>query len=253
VNSHPDGTSDRSSCRFLKQFWWVPVFYGMIGLVIFLQQRTHIELKEGTVLLVVLLLLPLIIPRLARLEYGGMKLELRELRNEVVETKHEVRKEVSGVREQYRHLSERLAKVVQKSEDYLKPQSLEISDEKARALRESINLSDQEVDLGLESLDPNLRVPAYIEMQVRARPQFVAKLIDSYWLEQLHARRYKQTRPMWQLLLATDFQTPDMSPTERQRARLLLTHTLEFFRSDSSIDPGNQCKIRIEQILQRLT
>jgi hypothetical protein len=128
-----------------------------------------IELKHDTIVLAVLLLVPLLLPRLTKLEYGGLKIEMQKLRDEVVDTKHEVRRDVFEAREQYRHLNDRLAKFVEKPADYLKPQSLSISDEKAQKIRESINLSDEEIEIGLTSLDPNLRVSAYIELQVRPR------------------------------------------------------------------------------------
>jgi hypothetical protein len=240
----------------LKQYWWVPLFYVIITLVLVVQGKFHFEFKQGSVFLVVLLLLPLLIPRLTKLEYGGLKIEMQKLRNEVVDTKHEVRKEVAEVRDQYRNLSDRLARFAEKSADYLKPQqSLSISDEKADELRKSINLSDEEIDIGLQSLDANLRVPAYIELQVRPRPRFLSELLDCFWLEQFYARRYNQTRPTWQLLVATErnLNVPEeIAQTERSRGKLLLKQALEFFRSEPKIDPGHQCKNRIEQMLSKL-
>jgi hypothetical protein len=239
----------------LRQYWWILAFYGVVIAVIVIQERIKVTVDQNTIILLVIFLLPFAFSRLSSLEYGGFKLELRELRNEVVETKQEVRREFSEVREGYRNLSDRLAQLAERSADYLKPQPLQLSDEKAEQMRRTINLPDEEIELGLHSLDPNLRIPAYIELQVRPRKRFFHQILDSFWLEQLLARRQKETRPLWQLLVAVGSllrEFPDLSETDKGRARLMLQHTVEFLKSDDTVDPGKQCERRTELLLSEL-
>ena len=238
--------------NMIKRIWWIPVFYLLILAAVWARKEYGLEVDTPSLLLILLVLLPLILPRLASLEYGGMKVELRELRNEVVETKQEVKKEVSDVREAYRQMSDRLAAMAERSADYLKPQPLSVSDQKATELRETINLSDEDVEAGLWSLDPNLRIPAYIELQVRPRRRLFAVLLDAVWLEQIHARRRLETRPLWQILVAINkalLKFGELSTEETERTLLVLRHLLEFLRSDERIDPGKQCETRTQKLL----
>lgn len=241
---------------FLKKYWGYIAFYVLITLVIWLQSRLDLSVNQNTILILALILVPILFSRLSSLEYGGVKLQLRELKNEVVETKQEVRREVFEVRENYRQLSEKLSRMAERSQTYRNPQPLNIADNIAQEMRRSINLSDEDIEAGLNSLDPNIRIPAYIQLQVEPRPPFLSKLLDCLWIEQFYARRKKETRPLWQLLVAIEKYKNQLDAAaaiqERERTRMMLEQTLVFLRSDGSIDLGGECKERLRLLIENM-
>ncbi len=62
--------------------------------------------------------------------------------------------------------------------------------------------TNEEVDLFLTSPDPNLRIIAYMQLQTRPDPSRLSGLADCFFLEGFLASREKETRPLWQLLVA---------------------------------------------------
>lgn len=232
----------------LRRYGWIGLFYTAIVGTIAIEKSLRLSIDQNTVLLLVLLAVPFLIPRIETLTYGKLRIELAKV-------KQEVGKEVSEVRDRYDELSERLAKLAEQSSSYLKEQPLYDSDLEAAKIRANVSLSDAEIDMALASIDPNLRLQAYFQLQVRPRPRFFDGLIDCYWLEQLLARRLKETRPMWQLLVATEvmLRLPEVLETEKQRAERLLRQTLDFLQGDASVDTGGECKRRIELILNALS
>jgi hypothetical protein len=240
--------------QWMKRFWWVGAYYLGVAAVILIQQRLKIAITQDTLVLIAVLLLPFVFTRLTKIEAGGMKFELRELKNEVIETKQQIRAEVAQVREGYQALSNRLTSL---AADYLKPQDLTTSDRKMSALRETVKLSDAEIVQALRSNVPDSRLPAYAELQVRPRRQLLRALLDCYSREKELALSSNETRPLWQLLVATDFWVRDFFPgspaADIEELRRILTEMLGFLRSNETIDPGRECRNRLEQILQTVS
>jgi hypothetical protein len=242
---------------YLKKHGWIFFYYSLILAVLLVQRGLSIELNVSTVLLIVLFAIPFLLPRLSSLEYGGLKVEMRDLKDEVRETKQNVTREVSEVRQDYKHLSAQLNELIPRSRDYLQPQPLRVSRKKIEAirndLRRSAPLSDEDLLEGLRSPDANARIAAYLELQVRPRANIATYLIDCFWLEQLEARRTNETRPLWQLLetiqecafLPSDPITPD----NLMRLELLMRHCLQFLESSATADGGGQCKARLRELL----
>jgi hypothetical protein len=244
--------------QWIKRFWWFGAYYIGVAAVIAIQQRLKIQITQDTIILVAVLLVPFVFSRLTKIEAGGMKFELRELRNEVIETKQQIRQEVAQVREGYQALSDRLTSLASSAADFLKPQDLMSSDEKMRALRKRLKLSDElsdeEIAQGLESGDPDYRIVAYAELQVRPQRQLLRALLDCYSREKELALRSHETRPLWQLLVATDtwlgsFQRGS-PPGDIEELRKVLADMLEFLKNNPTIDPGRQCRTRLELILR---
>jgi len=74
-------------------------------------------------------------------------------------------------------------------------------DEKGNTLIENL---EEEWQQALGSLDPNVKIPGYLELRIRPRQPFFEELLDCFWLEFVYSRRHPKhyTRPLWQLLKA---------------------------------------------------
>jgi len=233
--------------KVTARYGWVVLFYFLLITLLALE-RFIPEIEPSKFAVFILFVLPFVFTRLSRLKYGELEIDLRELSTQVAETRDSVKKS-------YDDLSERLAMVAKGASDYLSPQPLQVSDEKAQQLRETVHLTDEETSFGLRSLDANLRVPSYIELQVRPREKLVDELLDSCWLESFHSRRYKETRPLWQWLVAVGkaIDVGIVKNENHKRAEILLADLLVFMRSDERIDPGHQCEERTNMLLSDLT
>mgnify|MGYP006285897707 FL=1 len=235
--------------KWVEKHWWIALFYIAIISAVSLLKWLNVSLDQTTLIVIAIVLLPFIVQRLTEIEAGGVRVTLRELKNEVTETKQTVTQEVAAVREDYRQLSDHLTRAVEKASTYLKPQPLLISDHLAAEMRNTVNLTSVEVEQGLSSIDPNMRVPAYIELQVRPISQLSDQLIDCFLLEQWLARKQKETRPLWQLLVAVEKLITSSQVFDSDRVLFALNQTLHFLQSDDSIDPGKQCEKRIRHML----
>jgi hypothetical protein len=240
--------------QWIKRFWWFGAYYIGVGAVIAIQQRLKIEITQDTIILIAVALVPFVFTRLTKIEAGGMKFELRELRNEVIETKQEIRREVAQVREGYQALSDRLTSL---AADYLKPQDLMSSDAKMSALRETVKLSDEEIIQKLPSRVPDDRIQAYAKLQVRPRRELLRALLECYPREKELALRSNETRPLWQLLVATNYWLDHFSrgstSADIEEVQKVLTDMLDFLRGNKTIDPGRQCRNRLEEILRTVS
>jgi hypothetical protein len=252
----------------LRIHGWTLAFYALLGGILLLQQRVNFTVHTDTLILLGLVLLPIILPWISKLEFGGVKVELRRLRNEVMEAKNELRKDVGEVRETYHQLTARLAELSNRTADYLKPQPLEISEQQIKTMEGDVfksPLDDTDVDQALSSLDPSVRIPGYLELRIRPREPFFEPLLDCFWLEFVYSRRHPKhyTRPLWQLLKAAgrfheqDEKYPRQAilgfpEAERRRFALILKHTMEVLESDEKLDPGGQCKSLTTQIIKGL-
>jgi hypothetical protein len=168
---------------WIQRHWRTGAYYVGVGAIISIQRWLKIQVTQDTIILVVILLVPFVFRRLSKIEAGGMKFELRELRNEVIETKHEIRREVAEVRESYNALNDRLTSIAFSAADYLRPQDMGAAEQKMSTLRKSVKLSEEEIVQGLQSTLPEWRVPAYAELQLRPRRELLRPLLDCYGRE----------------------------------------------------------------------
>lgn len=242
-----------------KKYWWVLAFYLCVVVAIVLTRSLEEDDKlfdQDVLILVGLVLLPFLLRRLTEFEAAGVKVKLTALEQAVDRAKEVVSKEVEGVQESYQQLSAKLGELARASEEYLAPQDLWKSEEVVSRMRSGISnspLTREEIENGLASFNPMLRIPAYLELAARPNTDFVDQLIDCYWLEQWLARRRKETRPLWQLLVCSQLLFRQVSEPQRQRAILTLQQLIESLVSDDSIDPEKQCEKRANEILASLT
>jgi hypothetical protein len=246
--------------EYLKKNGWILGYYPLVLLALVVQRRLSIAPTVGTILLILLFVIPFVLPRLSSFEYGGLKVEMRDLRNEVRETKHDVRREVSEVRQGYEALNAQLNELLARSRDYLRPQPLRVSDEKIQQMRDDMHrsspLSEKDVLEGLNNPDASVRVATYLELQVRPTANVASTLIDCFWWEQLEARKSGDTRPLWQLLVAVErcilLSDEPIMQVDFRRLELLMHHCLQFLEATDSVDRGGECKERLKILLARI-
>jgi hypothetical protein len=139
---------------------------------------------------------------------------------------------------------------------YLKPQSLDLADSIAQAIRDSFPRSGVKPDRDnllplLRSLDPAERVVGYLAFQSQPIPGMGLDLIEALAMERSEAVKHKKTRPLWQLLVCFTIllSSKASSTTDRNLIRLNLRDFLQDPLSDPSIDPGGQCRRRINDLV----
>jgi hypothetical protein len=163
---------------------------------IFLVPLMRIEFSITALILILLVVAPFLIDRLSSFEYGGVKVELRDLEDRVSKRIDDsgirVRGEIEAVRDS---LEEKLADFSRVSADYLRPQPLEISDAKIEELRnDPPTLSKSDLSTALATLNPNLRIPAYIQLQCFPDYGFADEVANCFLIEQFEAATHKETR-----------------------------------------------------------
>ena len=246
--------------EYLRENSWILGYYPLVLLALVIQDRLSIAPTIGTILLILLFVIPFILPRLSSFEYGGLKVEMRDLRDEVRETKEDVRREVSEVRQGYEVLNAQLNELLTRSRDYLQRQPLSVSDEKIQQMRDDMRhsapLSEKDLLQGLNNPDASVRVAAYLELQVRPNANVASNLIDCFWWEQLEARKSSDTRPLWQLLVAVErcllLSDEPIKQVDYRRLELLMHHCLQFLEETDSVDQEGQCKDRLQILLTYL-
>jgi uncharacterized protein YjbI with pentapeptide repeats len=140
------------------------------------------------------------------------------------------------------------------SREYLKPQPLALSDQRAEEIRQTIDLSAEDVEAGLTSADPEMRVPAYIQLQVRPDARYLAQLNNCFWLESYLANSQKETRPLWQLVVAVQFCSRSGLNDRSLKRRFTSTMRicLAYLEADETVDPDGQCEKRLRQVIRRV-
>jgi hypothetical protein len=256
-------TKDELAGKQETKHLWLLLFYGVVLLAILLSHFGLMRDVEGsTVALLLILALPFLLPYLKSIEAFGVKVDLRdevrELRNEVRDTKNEVRDTKESLREEVRAINQRFEQLVRSSQGFLEPAPLPEVWKYINEMKETLRanpLSSDQVDKCLASLDPNLRIPAYIELQTRPQISRFEELLDCLYLEQFLARKKGETRPMWQLietmhcLLGT---FSDLASDRRGYGRFVLSQGLDFLTNNKSLDPGGECKNHLRTLLNRL-
>jgi hypothetical protein len=209
------------------------------------------KVNTSSILVLVALVAPFLVDKLSRLKFGDLELEFRE-----------VKQALNDVKEMSNDINARLQELTERARDYLRPQPLSISDEKAEEMREamrrgSVRLTPAEIEAALASLDSNQRVPAYIQLQVNClagrepEPNYIAQLSNCFWLESFVACTLHETRPLWQLIVALQVCYAVLLDDEslESRVRLNMKHCFEYLRSDRTVDPGGECKERLVELL----
>lgn len=148
-----------------------------------------------------------------------------------------------------------LADAVIYAEEYLQPQPLDLSDAIAEAVRRSFDRSGVKIDRKhllpyLRSESAAHRVTGYIAYQVSPQRNMALDFVAALRREKVEAASRRETRPLWQLLVCIDrLIRLHVDPNDVQVIRSALRRYLEWMRGDPSIDPGGECKQRIEMLL----
>ena len=156
-----------------------------------------------------------------------------------------------------RELEWRLADAVLLAQDYLQPQSLSTSESIVRVIRTSFKLSDLQATL--EDIRPYIRhdnasyrVVGYLAFQMAPTAEAIPDLITSLFRERRIASQQKETRPLWQLLVCfTKLLKFPLDKRSKEAIQDSLRVFQDFMQSDAAIDPGGQCKKRIDLLIER--
>lgn len=150
-----------------------------------------------------------------------------------------------------------LADAVFYAEEYLQPLPMASHDRIAELVRQSFrkaNLKPEAIHLKpyLRSKKAAFRVVGYLGFQINPTPELVAELIICLNREREEAKQRKETRPLWQLLVCfTLLLEKGVNSEDRTLIQDSLTDFNSFLHSDSSIDPGGECKSRINWLVWR--
>jgi len=225
---------------------WLFLFYVVVLLTILFSHFGFMpDISGSTVALLVILALPFLLPYLKSIEAFGVKVDLRD---EVRELKKEVR-----------IINKRFDVLTQASRAFLQLKPLSETWEnidKMKIQLEQTPLSEGELERCLASIDPNERLPGYIQLQVRPQLNRLEQVVDCLFLESFLAHRSGyETRPMWQAIhtikciINAHSQLPDKS---REYTKFIFGQVLQFLRFNSYLDKGNECKRDIEENIQLL-
>jgi hypothetical protein len=233
-----------------KRVLFAAAYYAAVIAILLLGHWFTFKVETSSVILLVALIAPFMINRLSSFEFGGLKVELSEFKHEVRGATTKLSQEVSQARDE---LNSKLDELATRSREYLQPQQpLEISDAKAEQLRKEIDITDEEVNLYLGSPNPDERILAYFQLQKRPDPSRLSSLSECFFLEGFLASRQKETRPLWQLLVAVGILYPMSTEADAKREILMaMRHSLEWLEANKSIDRGGQCKTRLRLLIER--
>jgi hypothetical protein len=98
----------------------------------------------------------------------------------------------------------------------------------------------------LKSSDGATRILGYVAIQRWSGPSVNFDLGPCFALERRDARRWRETRPLWQLLVSVESLGLD-----RRNAAVWgeLDETRTFLYANDDIDPGRECRNQLEKIL----
>lgn len=246
----PQSPEDSRMGDLRKRVFLASAYYAAVIAVLLLSHWFTFKVETSSVVVLIALVAPFIIGRLSSFEFGGLKVELNEFKHEVRGATNQLSQEVSNTRDE---LNSKFDQLVRRSQEYLRPQPLEVSDAKADQLRKEIDITDEETSLYLASPNPNERILAYIQLQKWPDSSRLSNLADCFYLEDFLASTQKETRPLWQLLVAVDFLYRMSTETETDKRKILMAmrHCLEWLEADASADPDGQCKARLRQLIER--
>jgi hypothetical protein len=242
-----DETSGQNGGLSRKTFGIIVIYYAAAIIALIINHWFPFKATTSSILIIILVLAPFIASRVSQFSVGSITLQFRD---EIRRSRKILQQDIAKAS---KNVDNRLAELMNRSKEYLTPQSLDISDQKAAEIRSTINLSAEEVETGLSSFDPNLRVPAYIQLQTRPDPKYVAQLSNCFWLESYLTSTQKETRPLWQLLVAVERCYQKLSDDSLKKHLILsMRHCLEYLDSNATVDRGGQCKERLRLLLADL-
>jgi hypothetical protein len=171
------------------------------------------------------------------------------LRHEVRGATTNISREVSETRSE---LNSKIEQLAGQSREYLRSQPLAVSDAKADELRKGVSITGEEVELFLRDPNPDLRIIAYIQLQAKPDLSRLSDLANCFFLEGFLASTQKETRPLWQLLVAVEFlyrSSTKVNDAAKHKAGMAMRHMLEWIEADATIDPGGECKDRLRRLI----
>jgi hypothetical protein len=132
---------------------------------------------------------------------------------------------------------------------YLEPEPPETYGPQETELRYRIGAvaSAEGIASCLKSEDPATRVLSYFALQYRTASVVEFDLASCFALERLDARRWRETRPLRQLLVCVDRLGSDRSGLVTGQ----LDETRTFLYANGDLDPGRECRNFLESMLFR--
>jgi hypothetical protein len=144
----------------------------------------------------------------------------------------------------------KMLKLLPIARQYLELKAPELYERDAAELRDRIGdvASIDGVASCLKSSDGATRILGYVAVQRWSGPAANFELGPCFALERRDARRWRETRPLWQLLVCVD--SPGLV---RRNAAVMgeLDETRTFLYANDDIDPGRECRNQLERILFR--
>jgi hypothetical protein len=145
---------------------------------------------------------------------------------------------------------------------YLQPQPLAVSEAVAELARRSIRSASTVPSLAnvrsyLRRSVAAPRVVGYLACQVAAQSghdvsSWILDLNVCLGDEIREARASRETRPLWQLLVALAMSVEHAAEPDRGYLKDTLHQTMQALLERKDIDPGGECKRMIENVLQSL-
>lgn len=259
-NSRREDTPETGVGEVTKRHWWLIAFYYLVIFTTIVLSHFGLmdNIQGSTIALLLLLSLPFLLPYLnlksiilKSIEGFGVKAvfeRIEDIKTEMRDTKQTVQNEV-------RNISDRLDHLQRVSQGFLQPASLPEAFKFIHNIKEfliSKPLTKDDIDKGLSSIDPNARVPAYIELQIRPQESRLEWLLDCLYLEQFLSRRLAETRPMWQLLETMHRLVEacsNLASDRRSDAKRVLEQALQFLETHPKLDPDGECKISLRNLI----
>ena len=161
-------------------------------------------------------------------------------------------------------LNRQLNEAISLAHDYLLPHALSTAEAVAEVIRRTIQRSSAQLKIDdvtpfLRSGNAAYRVVGYLATQALVKTSdntadWTMELTAGLARERREASERNETRPLWQLLVALDLAVTSGIPHyERDFARNALNDMLAFLLANSHIDPGGECKHRLQEVLGRLS
>ena len=159
-------------------------------------------------------------------------------------------------------LNRQLNEAISLAHDYLLPHALSTAEAVAEVIRRTIQRSSAQLKIDdvtpfLRSGNAAYRVVGYLATQALVKTSdntadWTMELTAGLARERREASERNETRPLWQLLVALDLAVTSGIPHyERDFARNALNDMLAFLLANSHIDPGGECKHRLQEVLGR--
>lgn len=185
---------------------FVTAYYLVLGAALVVMSIVGVDGTATSAVVLVCVLAPFVIGRINQFEWGGLKVQLREVQaaisTELADTRASVEQEVSAVRTSVEReaisvrasVDQTLEALASRTHDYLLPQALEVSDAVIQKLRDDPpDMSDEDIETALLSIDARKRIPAYVYLQVDPRIRHARALGQCMFLEQFEASKPRST------------------------------------------------------------